>query len=153
MFFTFFCLFYVSIKGLSAACKPHLPFFCPETKEPKILRSKGEMARHQSWQKQKSQRVCADLSPSPRWLTFHIGKVQNGIEFDRPALWRSNGACYATPWVCFYQTSPVVLLSGFPDWRSNGASLGHLIFRFNVEIQSRIIFSLLTFSFYQRESK
>jgi len=33
-------------------------FFCPETKEPKILCSKGEMTRHQSHQKPSCQRVC-----------------------------------------------------------------------------------------------
>ena len=62
-------------------------FFCPETKEPKILRSKGEMGgklpltnRHfdgiQKTVKMTNtavglSRLCADLSPLPRWLTTH----------------------------------------------------------------------------------
>ena len=48
------------------------PSFVPRQKKAKTLRSKGEMARHRYHQKQKHQRVCADLSPSPRRLTSHI---------------------------------------------------------------------------------
>ena len=59
-------------EGAFRHCGVVSSYFCPETKVPKILRSKGEMARHQYRQKRKSRKVCADLSPSPRRLTSHI---------------------------------------------------------------------------------
>ncbi len=38
-------------------------------------------------------------------------------------------------------------------WGTNDASFGHLKYKLNPETKSRIIFFLLTFSFYQRKSK
>ena len=83
----------------SAVCGQRFPYFCPETKVPKILHSKGEMARfgeffcklsnfdflncnkmrlrccqnlHELLQPTACRQTCADFSPSPWWLTSHI---------------------------------------------------------------------------------
>ena len=83
----------------SAVCGQRFPYFCPETKVPKILHSKGEMARFGEFSSKLSnfdllscnklllrcrqnlhahlkpttcRQTCADFSPSPWWLTTRI---------------------------------------------------------------------------------
>ena len=126
------------------------------TKVPKTPTQQAGMARHRSWQKQKSQRVCADLSPLPRRLTSHTFCATPNIIFlsKTPRIFAVGLSRPVEAYLLSMGVVRICIEFGRLDlWRSNGASFGHLTFRFNIEIQSRIIFSLLTFSFYQRESK
>ena len=76
-------------------------YFCPETKVPKILRSKGEMARGEAPLQTrhfdgfryavKMTNTAVGLSRPVGGFSLQSGVVRSFTEFDRLDLWRSNG--------------------------------------------------------------
>ena len=70
-------------------------FFCPETKEPKILRSKGEMTRHQSHQKPSCQRVCVTslLCRGGLPLSTRVSIYKNSNFHSRENNFKHNHRC------------------------------------------------------------